>query len=79
MFYIIFFTVLGVLVGWLAWVTRGAIIYVPLLIAVIYSAWSSAPEREHGASWDVAYYCDVLGTDQTTIEWKNVYEWTRYD
>lgn len=76
---VLWFAIIGVVVAWLTYVTKGAIIYVPLLASLAWTIWDAAPEREHGASWDVAYYCDVLGTDQTTDEWKNVYEWTRYD
>ena len=78
---ILLWTFFGMAVGYILYVTI-SFTWPFILIAVAWGVWNSYNtyyNTDAGAHADVAYYCDVLGKDQTTQQWKDVYEYTLFD
>ena len=71
------FVIGALLFAYLLYATRGAI----LIVGVIAGGWHfwDYNFRSGGAEFDKAHYCEVLGDDLDTAEWKNVLRWTAFD
>ena len=71
----------GIGVGYIVYTTV-AYTWPIILLALVwgtYNSWDNYHNTDAGAYKDVAYYCEVLGTDKTSANWNAVYDYVLFD